>query len=178
MTTTTIVGGSCTALSIWTRSNLWSRAASTAVIYMKTPKRIFPSHSPDFCVESLVRSLARARERSILLRRGSLVALASSPHLATPNVHARRRLHVGRPSSRRLLLTWSNGLPTCRRRSFARIQFTGEPINCWHTYVFANAHASYCFSLIESFVNVSLALRETTMWVSLYVTWWYWVINM
>lgn len=59
MTTTTIVGDSCTALSIWTRSNLWSRAASTTVIYMKTPKRIFPSHSPDFCVESLARSLGR-----------------------------------------------------------------------------------------------------------------------
>lgn len=88
MTETTIVGVSYTALSIWTRSNLWSRATSSTVIYMKTPRRIFPSHSPDFCVESLVRSLARARERSILLRRGSLIALASPPHLATPNVHA------------------------------------------------------------------------------------------
>lgn len=25
---------------------------------------------------------------------------------------------------------------------------------CWHTYVCTNAHAGYCFSLIESFVNV------------------------
>jgi len=158
MTTTTIR----VRLSIWTRSNLWSRAASTAVIYMKTPKRIFPSHSPDFCVESLARLLGRGAF--------SLVALAFSPHLTTPNVYARCRLH-GIPAADGYFL---------RDRSFARIQFTNEPINCWHTYtyVFANAHASYRFSLIESFVNVSLSLWETTMWVSLYVTWWYWVMNM
>lgn len=135
---------------------------------MKTPRRIFPSHSPDFCVESLVRSLARARERSILLRRGSLVALASPPHLATPNVHANGVVSTEHPISP-AAAPYVIGT-SCRRGSFARIQFTGEPINYWHTYTRRIPTPATVFSLIESFVNLSSLVVTATMWVSLYVT--------
>lgn len=51
-----------------------------------------------------------------------------------PRILAPPRTPERDPSSRRLLLTRSSGLPTCHHRLSARIQFTSEPINYWHTY--------------------------------------------
>jgi len=124
---------------------------------MKTPKRIFPSHSPGFHErESLALS---CREKSILLHWGSLWAFAPLP---TPILRARCHL---RGISR---LTIAPRLIGSRSTRIRR-RFSGEPISI-DTRVCIHAHVGFYFNLIESFCSRRTSnpvYRETTMWVSL-----------